>query len=271
MLKSIVPKSPILRRYIDGFYVFNTEKPAAFSHLAFPHINTAISFFHNASVTRNNFGIEVYHNNSNHCHIEILGKYTRPVIVHYEGGFEEIAIIFKPLGVNRFIEEDFLTAAPSFSQAYENAVWKNFGETLFIAKNKIEAAEIFLLSQLKEIPDIQKLEKALDCFASTDTDFSVSEVAEISGYSLKTFQRQFTKHMGCSPTVYKRIARFRNSLKSKIYAKEFKTLTAITYENNYTDQSYFIREFNKLTNQNPKKFFRDISLVDGEKIIWEIL
>ena len=271
LLKAIVPKSPILRQYIDVFYVFNTDKTVKFSHLAFPHTNTAISFFKGVSITRNEFVITIESNSENNGHIEMLGKYTKPVVVHYEGGFEEIAIVFKALGANRFIQEDFHSVAPAFSQAYENTIWKKFAATLFDTENKIGAIEDFLLSQWREIPDLQKIEKALKCFGNKETDYSVAEVAEIAGYNLKSFQRHFTKHVGCSPAVYKRIARFRNSLNSKLFAKEFKSLTSITYENNYTDQSYFIREFNKLTNQNPGKFFRDISLADGEKIVWEIL
>jgi len=108
-------------------------------------------------------------------------------------------------------------------------------------------------------------------FENIQEDFSVAEVAEKLGKNLKTFQRSFKKMMACSPSDYKRIARFRNSLKSKFQSKEIKSLTDITYESNYSDQSYFIREFKKLTNQNPKLFFREASLIDGDKIVWEIL
>ena len=103
-----------------------------------------------------------------------------------------------------------------------------------------------------------------------DLNYTIAEIAEKTGYNLKSFQRHFLKHMGCSPINYKRIARFRNSLKSKLDTHEIKTLTDDSYENNYFDQSYFIKEFKKLTKQNPKQFFKEISRVDGDKIVWEI-
>lgn len=76
--------------------------------------------------------------------------------------------------------------------------------------------------------------------------------------------------MGCTALEYKRIARFRLALKTKILSKEVKSLTNVSYESNYYDQSYFIREFKKLTNLNPKKFFDAITVLDEQKIIWEI-
>jgi YesN/AraC family two-component response regulator len=51
---------------------------------------------------------------------------------------------------------------------------------------------------------------------------------------------------------------------------EWKNLTDITYEVGYYDQSYLIKEFRKITNHNPKDFFKSTSKVDGDKIIWEI-
>lgn len=88
---------------------------------------------------------------------------------------------------------------------------------------------------------------------------------------MKTFQRHFTKHIGCSPIDYRRIIRFRNAIEAKLNAKELKSITDITFENNYFDQSHFIKEFKRLTTHNPKEFFKNLSQLDGEKIVWEIL
>jgi YesN/AraC family two-component response regulator len=76
--------------------------------------------------------------------------------------------------------------------------------------------------------------------------------------------------MGCSPVEYRRICRFRSSLTNKLNSSQVKNLTEITYEEGYYDQSYFIKEFRKITNHNPKDFFKSTSKVDGDKIIWEI-
>jgi len=61
-----------------------------------------------------------------------------------------------------------------------------------------------------------------------------------------------------------------HSLANKLNNAQLKNLTEITYEEGYYDQSYLIKEFRKITNHNPKDFFKSASKVDGDKIIWEI-
>jgi AraC-like DNA-binding protein len=203
--------------------------------------------------------------------IEVLGKYTQPVFVNYRGIVEEISIVFKPLGINRFITADHVNIAPDYSQPFSDDVWLQAARGFFSSDDKIEALEQFLLSVFREKDEFQSIQRSLDIFEDRMDDSSLVEVAEKLNMNLKTFQRNFKKALACSPSDYRRIARFRNSLNSKFHAKEIKSLTDITYENNYSDQSYFIREFRKLTNQNPKFFFKEASLIDGDKIVWEIL
>ena len=273
MLKTFVPASTELQKYIEVFYVFISDKPSQFSYIAFPHINTAISFFKGVSISRNNFhiSIEQQKENTNKNCIEILGKYTQPVFVNYSGDFEEVAIVFKPLGINRFISRDFIECAPEYSQSFNDDKWQQFSHHLFKNKhNRIERLEDFLIAQFQPSDEFSKMDEAITYFESKDIDYTVEKVAQLVGMGLKTFQRHFLKHLSCSPAEYKRIARFRNALHSKISSKEIKSLTNISFDNNYSDQSYFIREFKKLTHLNPKKFFKDVTVFNDEKIVWEL-
>jgi len=54
-------------------------------------------------------------------------------------------------------------------------------------------------------------------------------------------------------------------------AKKLKTLTDINFETNYFYQSHCIKEFKRLTSHNTKNFFKSVSQLEGEKIVWEIL
>lgn len=203
--------------------------------------------------------------------MELLGKYTRPVFVSCEGQVNEVAIVFKPLGVSRFIREDFGRIATGFSQPYMNSDWQNVAEEIFTTRNQIGFLEQFLLSQLCDDEQFVRMEDALAMLGSAEHDFTVAEVAREMNMTQKTFQRQFSKMLACSPSDYKRIARFRNAINSKLKPGAPKTLTSISYEHNYTDQSYLIKEFKKMTNQNPRLFFKELSIMGENKIIWEIL
>jgi AraC-like DNA-binding protein len=256
---------------VDVFYIFKTDTASKLTYLAFPHINTAISFFKGVSITRNDFHIMINEDqNAGKFCVEILGKYARPVVVDINGIFEEVAVIFKPLGVNRFIEGNLLQHTPGYSQSFPDKDWNQFCKLLFEANNKIETIESFLLNRLTDKEEFAAIEQSLILLEDTETDLSIADIAERLGMNLKTFQRHFTRQMACSPTLYRRIARFRRAMQTGIQNREIKSLTRISYDSNYFDQSYFIKEFKRLTHLNPKKFFRQVSLLDDEKIVWEI-
>lgn len=274
MIQTFKPRSGILQKYVDLFYVFQSEKPDPISYIAFPHVNTAISFFKNAHLQRGNHEINIQpaHRGTDICSAEILGKYTQPVFVNFTGPFEEVSVVFKPLGVSHFFKENFIDLAPNFSQELKDEGWVEFSHRLFNetqASRRIEMVELFLLDHLKEA-DFTMLYKAIGYLENFEENYSMEDIASRCGTTVKTFQRNFIKHMTCSPTEYKRIARFRESIQNKLISKEIKTLTKLSHESNYYDQSYFIREFKKLTFFSPQKFFDSISALEEKNIVWKI-
>lgn len=144
MIKTIPPTSPILCKYIECFYIYEGKPNSTFSYVAFPHFNTGLSFFKGASVHRQNWTLQISENTAVGVHIEILGKYTTPVSIEYNGKLREISIVFKPLGLNRFFTDNYVSIAPKFSQELANDVWQQFGENLFSSKDDISKIESFL-------------------------------------------------------------------------------------------------------------------------------
>ncbi len=270
MIKTIEPSSPILKKYIECFYIYNGKASTSFSYVAFPHFNTGLSFLKSASVNRKNWSLQISGNNDVGIHIEILGKYTTPILLEYKGELREISIVFKPAGLNRFFKDNYFSLAPKFSQELKNDVWAQFGESLFSSDDDISKIESFLLSQFWDNQEVSNIENSLKLLENNNEQISISDIAIKVGLNIKTFQRHFLKHMGCSPVEYRRICRFRSSLNNKLNNTQLKNLTEITYEEGYYDQSYLIKEFRKITNHNPKDFFRSVTKVDGDRIIWEI-
>jgi AraC-like DNA-binding protein len=270
VIETIIPNSPILKKHIECFYIYDGKSNSKYTYVAFPHYNTGLSFFKGATIKRSQRSLEISDSTSNGLHIEILGKYTSPVLLEYNGLVREISIVFKPMGINRFISNNYQSIAPNFSQEFTNIVWRHFGEDLFYGEDDLSKLESFLLSQFSENQELINIEKSLKLLEKGNEETTVSDISSKVGLTLKTFQRHFIKHMGCSPIEYRRICRFRNSLTSKLNSSELKNLTEITYEEGYYDQSYFIKEFRKLTNHNPKDFFKFTSKVDGDKIVWEL-
>ena len=270
MIKTIKPSSPILKKYIECFYIFEGKSNTSFSYVAFPHFNTGLSFFWGASVHRQNWSLQISENTDVGVHVEILGKYTTPVFLEYKGQLREISIVFKPAGLNRFFKDNYLSLAPKFSQELKNDVWAQFGESLFSSDIEMSKIESFLLSQFSDNQKLSKIEESLTFLENSYEQIPITDIASKIGLNLKTYQRHFQNHMGCSSVEYRRICRFRSSLNNRLNNTQLKNLTEITYEEGYYDQSYLIKEFRKITNHNPKDFFKSVSKVDGDKIIWEI-
>lgn len=270
MIKTISPSSPILKKYIDCFYIYEGNPNFTFNYVAFPHFNTGLSFFKGATVHRKNWTIQISENTNIGVHIEILGKYISPVLLEYNGQVREISIVFKPLGLNRFFKDNYYSLAPKFSQELKNDAWSQFGESLFIGDDDLIKIESFLLSQFWDNQELSSIENSLTLLENIDEQISIPDIASKVGLNLKTFQRHFQKHMGCSPVEYRRICRFRSALSNKLNSSQWKNLSELTYDEGFYDQSYLIKEFKKITNHNPKDFFKSVSKVDGDMIIWEI-
>jgi AraC-like DNA-binding protein len=274
VLQSFPPKSNILQQHIAFFYVLNRKQPEKTSFIAFPHLNTSISFIKGVELKRGDFEITITGKTSTkarHC-VEVLGKYTQPVFVNYQGACEEVAIVFKPLGMNHFFAEDLQSLAPLYTQALQHPTWEEFCKTLFLEKTpakRLQVLETFLLNNLYPLKH-PELVTAVKCLEDQEQNYSIEEIATLCGYTGKTFQRRITKHLLCSAAEYRRIARFRYAIQDKLTSTELKSLTKLAMSGNYYDQSYFIKEFKKLSQLNPKSFFKSISALEENKIIWKL-
>lgn len=274
MITTFKPKSKILEPYVDFFYLFSQNQPINVSYIAFPHTNTGVSFFKNVAIKRIQNEISITSENpiENNIHIEILGKYLTPVLVHYSGNIEEIAIIFKPLGINHFLKNPLYKIAPLYSQGFNHEKWLHFGDVLFEENSiasQLSVLENFLISQLQEM-DLTLMYKAVKYLEQIEEEYPIETIANFLSMNLKTFQRHFYKHLVCTPSDFRRIVKFRHSLNIGLMEDDIKKLTAIAYDSNYYDQSYFVREYKKLTTFNPKTFFNSITTFDDHNIVWKI-
>jgi AraC-like DNA-binding protein len=71
----------------------------------------------------------------------------------------------------------------------------------------------------------------------------------------RTFQRMFEDKVGISPNQYRRIAQF-NSAFQQLNQQQFKLFSDVAFNNDYADQSHFIRAFKEFTNMTPKEYLK---------------
>jgi AraC-like DNA-binding protein len=71
--------------------------------------------------------------------------------------------------------------------------------------------------------------------------------------SERTFERKFKEYVGISPKLFTRICRFQASL-SQMRNSDFEKLSDIAFQNDYSDQSHFIRSFKEFTGFSPNQY-----------------
>lgn len=68
----------------------------------------------------------------------------------------------------------------------------------------------------------------------------------------RTFERRFAKEIGVTPKQFAKITQFSFSL-NQIQESDYTNLTNVSYDNNFSDQSHFIRTFKRYTGHTPKE------------------
>ena len=97
---------------------------------------------------------------------------------------------------------------------------------------------------------------ALSEIVRNDGRVSLAELREKLRMSERTFERRFKDFTGISPKLFTRISRFQVSLK-QLQVKGYDKLSDIAFENNYADQSHFIRSFNEFAGFTPNSYQKE--------------
>ncbi|MFT3827948.1 MAG: helix-turn-helix domain-containing protein [Chitinophagaceae bacterium] len=273
------PRHPILQQHVAFFYLLKAESPDFnTTYYAFPNINVPLSIHKSAvSDIKDNY-TGVYANASNTPLALIQRSYQAPLLINLKGPVNKLTIVFKPMGINRFISQPFSVIAAEDSQVFTD--WQQYNQyhdflQQFFAATDIEEQQVllenFLLSVYNNNIDYETVEKAIALLTDFAEEHSIEAIAEKLELTVRSFNRLFDKHMSISPVAYKKIARFRHSMQNKLFSERFKKLTEIGYASNFYDQAYFIKVYNKLTGSNPSAFFNSIEKLADDRLIFKFV
>jgi AraC-like DNA-binding protein len=277
--ETFYPTQAVLKKHIEYYYFFKSET-ADFNRIynSFPHILTPINIHRNVDVFINDSLIKVSESKHSNYTLTINQVRKTPLLVEWKGRLDKITIVFKPLGLNNFLDRPLTDIARGVSQIF--SAWNNApGFDLFLNhlyscnKNleRVSVLEDFLVSLYCPLRDQALLVEVLNLLSDFNNELSINEIADRLGLAYRTFGRLFKKHLGISPVVYKKIARFRHSLSNKIVSDHFDKLTALGYESNFYDQSYFIKVYNKFTGTNPTAFFNSVDTLADNRLVLRLL
>lgn len=251
-------RNTLLQKYMEGYYFISDDQSSdIIRYRTFPNNYTILSVSHKAEVLFEDNRITVKPSHVTDISVDVVFRYNNPIEVYYENAVDEITFYFKPLGLNNFIESDNFSKYKSLMNFH---VFSDFNlKMLEIFKLKdrekqIEEIEAYWLSKLN-IKDFTLMEKLL--IEIETGDLKIDEIADRFNFSRQYINKLFLKHIGKSPAEYRKIHRFRSSLKKKAVTKK---LTALSHENLFYDQSHFNKYFKELTNYNPSAFFKNVDI-----------
>lgn len=270
--KFIETQHPLLKEYLEGFYLFHTSGGSQkIEYLVFPSNHIIISAYSGTEINIGPDQVTFVENSS--CPIRATVAYAleKPVAGTYLNEIKEITFCFHPLGFNHFIEADLIhyhrTGIHSFElfEDFEVLLQQLFEEQDEEALQ--QKAEGYWLEKLRE-KDFGLLQHIVLQILD-NPDRPVEEIATSSGVSRQYIGRLFERHICKTPSAFKKIARFRRTLQNRVQnLRAQKNLTKLTYESLFYDQSHLIKDFQRLTGMTPKKFFKGNKVFKNGHINW---
>lgn len=249
------PRNELLKKYIESYYfvVPNNSKNEV-KYLTFPNNYTIVTIAKDVEEKFTENSITVLSSKEENLKISLIKKYQKPIQVEYLDEILEITIYFKPLGFNQFSEsfENIHSEKLLTSSFHEEALYTI--NSIFVERDlnkKIELFENYLLSQFKEV-NFPMIETILE---KLNLNMGINDIAASMDISRQYLNKIFTATVGKSPSEYKKINRFRKSIRAKNSLENF---TEVSSEHDFFDQSHFIKDFKNITLQKPTQFFRNV-------------
>ncbi|RZL41175.1 MAG: AraC family transcriptional regulator, partial [Pedobacter sp.] len=243
------PKSDLLKKYIAGYYfVSPDENPQPLQYWTFPNNYFITSVNINTEVTLRKNEILIDGSEKENVISNFVSRYINPIKITFSGVIHELTFYFEPLGINHFVndaeqlyqQENAIHFAPSAD--YLNLMKEILRlDNLDLQRDKLEA---YWLNQF--VPkDLTLVEQIL---TDVEADLKIEEIATKHQISRQYINKIFRKFLGKSPSEYRKIYRFRNAIGKQ---KDSRSLTELSYESLFYDQSHLIKDFKQLTNVNP--------------------
>jgi len=190
----------------------------------------------------------------------VIGQLTQPLEIEPTGKTGIFSVRFHPNGFLPFatvpIKEMENKAIP-LEQLFGNT-GKALGQDILdasTADERIKLMEHFLLRKLTDARTIDHLVKStVETILSANGQLSIDEVSKQIKTTRRQLERKFSSAIGLSPKQLSKTVRLQAALKMLLH-KQFNSLTALAYENEYYDQAHFIKDFKEFTGFTPKEFY----------------
>lgn len=190
----------------------------------------------------------------------LIGPLLQPVWMKFSGRSRLIKVQFSSSGAQRFLPVNMeeLRTAPSLDLA---AVWGNATYELLEQldeaasdADRIDRLSRFLEKRLRPAPDRRDyVDYTIHRIQASKGNLSIKELEKQLGISTRHLERLFQARIGISPKKLGKLLRL-NQAFSSLLENPALSLTDLSYEAGYYDQSHFCRDFKAVSGVSPTDF-----------------
>ncbi len=249
-----------LKQFIRNFWIIKSSQYEKINHKLLPVstpdiiLNVGNPIVYNISGKNQQVGnVHVSTVKKTYCHIKQEGQLYVVGITFYPLGLYPLLKIPISEFTNKIIDANMIIPNIT-SELYDNVVTRktNIHDMLYTLECKLLASFDFDLVASKRTKEI------IASFESNSGMVLLKEVYSSYGINERWLQRLFQKFLGISPSTFLRLSKFHNLLYNFEH-KGSSSLTDLSYQYNYADQSHLIKEFKYFCGNSPLKFRKDES------------
>lgn len=273
-VKFIRPQSPLLRKWIKGYYVHSSDDPNFYSKVTFyQNITTTISIYKDSVTSAEGRNRKQHYKKGNGFHSLLVGLVDKYQQVEFYGPLNRLAIVFYPCGINHFIREPLgaylekhFSQFNYFQDDFVNFLPKVYGEpSLEVKRDYLDA---FFINRFKLLNE-PKLLSCVEHLLNRNEVMKVGALAEELGINRRTLLRKFKTHLGYSVEEYITIIKFRKALLNFQQNKAVKKLSTIALDSKYYDQADFNHHIKFRSDLTPTELFKQLNIIDNT-LFWKL-
>ncbi|QSB27095.1 helix-turn-helix domain-containing protein [Flavobacterium sp. CLA17] len=172
-----------------------------------------------------------------------------------------VIVVFQPNGINQLLGvsgSEFRDAIITIDGIFGSAgleLEEKLAEQVTI-KGRLQLLNHFFRRIEAKKPQTNQLiaNASLDFILKNKGQFSLSQLVAYTGYTERHIERKFTEGIGLNPKKFAAIIKLQHFLSLLKNKTGNISLTSISYEAGFSDQSHLIREFKKHTGITPREY-----------------
>lgn len=198
------------------------------------------------------------------AHSLLSGQLKEYYDLKVSGHLSLFSIIFQPHGLMAFFD---LPLRELFNQnvplrfilkdvvgELENSLYE---AQSFHSRKKV--AEEFLLGRIRKSKrkyEFDRIRCSIEVINRAKGVVDIDDLSSTACLSRKQFERTFLEHVGTTPKQFLKTVRFQNAVNEKSKNQDL-SLTELTYQCGYYDQSHMTGDFQRLAGMTPSRYFAE--------------